>query len=792
MESSCDASEEVPVFRPRRCLKGERARCTFIQCRGWRVSKRERCENGKVTKKPKTKEEAIATLKACEGYANVVLHEDESGILCGTHPNGLPARIAGSDKIGWFEVHGGICWQWLDRGGPTGELGLPVSNEEPDPDYRDKNGKCSRFQHGTIHGWPVDSGQPKGAWAFATETSIVNPSHEKANALCRYAMELAQRCPDISESDKQRIKGESQIIMKRIQNPNLHLGVIGEFSTGKSTFINAFLGMELLREDILQGTTCAPTLLSSGSEFSVRVEFSNGRQSASHPNSSAHDSEKWSVGDDREHALECVRKAAVFLHKYTADEEHSKDVRLVRISIPSDCWHLPDDVVIVDTPGLNSDNPRHGEVTRQAVHDICDLCCVLTSATIPCPSSLTGFLSENLREDSGRCVGVVTQIDRIRKRERDGTVRYVAERLGSEGLPFRDVVGVSPLAVVHPEEAGAEGETLRMEFEAFTKRLSELLREGRDAAIVGKVTRLARHLAEQTLLPILSEKQNELSERKDQLEANQLSNPESFFAKAEKRIDRLLTDEFKRSALNSQTAISNAIDKAQENIAHTIAIASSVDDLKSAVSDESAFDVVDKCWNDKCKSAITNGINEARQFLEGFHKEFNEAFRNLSSRKVELKTINVNIAGTAASINLNSVANAIVMKASQLEDSATTGGVVATIGLTILLGPIGLLLGPLGGWLYWKLHKDEIKGKALSNFYANMMVFRSKISAQLDQELLKGKDAVRSSVCQQLDRYRAHVPEILAIIEAERAEQSRIKKTIADIEKDMKMLRSYL
>ncbi len=105
-----------------------------------------------MSKRSQTKEEALAVLKTCEGYENIDLHEDESGILCGTHPNGLPARIAGSDKIGWFEVHGGICWQWLDRGGVTGELGLPVSNEEPDPSYRDKNGRRSRFQHGVIHG----------------------------------------------------------------------------------------------------------------------------------------------------------------------------------------------------------------------------------------------------------------------------------------------------------------------------------------------------------------------------------------------------------------------------------------------------------------------------------------------------------------------------------------------------------------------------------------------------------------------------------------------------------------
>lgn len=123
-----------------------------------------------------TKEEAISHLKSCgEGYEKVNLQEDESGVLCGTHENGLPVRIAGSNEFGWFEVHGGICDEWLRHGGPNSILGLPISNEEDDPNYRDPNGKRSRFQHGTIHGWPRDPGQPKGAWTFATEMDSVNP-----------------------------------------------------------------------------------------------------------------------------------------------------------------------------------------------------------------------------------------------------------------------------------------------------------------------------------------------------------------------------------------------------------------------------------------------------------------------------------------------------------------------------------------------------------------------------------------------------------------------------------------
>ena len=67
-----------------------------------------------MSKMPPTKEEALAVLKTCEGYENIVLQEDESGWLSGTHPNGCPVRIVGSDENGWFEVHGGICGKWLD------------------------------------------------------------------------------------------------------------------------------------------------------------------------------------------------------------------------------------------------------------------------------------------------------------------------------------------------------------------------------------------------------------------------------------------------------------------------------------------------------------------------------------------------------------------------------------------------------------------------------------------------------------------------------------------------------
>ena len=220
--------------------------------------------------KAQTKEAAIAILKACEGYEDIELTEDESGTLCGTHANGLPVRIVGTDDAGWFEVHGGICKIWLDKGGAAGELGLPFSNEERDSDYRDPNGKCSRFQHGTIHGWPTDPNNPNGEWSFEVDrhphiTSLAH-SRKKRWELPPEAAELrrtilsklgeidriaSQMLPSEggieeewkeSEKEVRKIRTEIKPYLDAFDSSAFFIVTFGMLKAGKSTLVNALVG----------------------------------------------------------------------------------------------------------------------------------------------------------------------------------------------------------------------------------------------------------------------------------------------------------------------------------------------------------------------------------------------------------------------------------------------------------------------------------------------------------------------------------------------------------------------
>src|ERR1700728_1719917 len=62
-------------------------------------------------------------------------------------------------------------------------------------------------------------------------------------------------------------------IQERMADPRFCLGIVGEFSSGKSTLINALIRDNLLRTDILQGITSAATTLSYGDKLAVNIRY---------------------------------------------------------------------------------------------------------------------------------------------------------------------------------------------------------------------------------------------------------------------------------------------------------------------------------------------------------------------------------------------------------------------------------------------------------------------------------------------------------------------------------------
>ena len=76
---------------------------------------------------------------------------------------------------------------------------------------------------------------------------------------------------------REQLQAELKKIQVRQNEKTLNMAVIGEFSSGKSSFINALLRENLLETDAIQGTTVASTLIGYSPERIFRTCGKGGR-----------------------------------------------------------------------------------------------------------------------------------------------------------------------------------------------------------------------------------------------------------------------------------------------------------------------------------------------------------------------------------------------------------------------------------------------------------------------------------------------------------------------------------
>lgn len=186
----------------------------------------------------------------------------------------------------------------------------------------------------------------------------------------------------------------------------LNLSVIGEFSSGKSTFINALLRTELLEAGILQGTTIASTLIEHSPTPSLRLRFHSGKL--------------------LQRSFASLQELRTCLAQIIAEAEYVKLLRDITIGLPSPTLEQ-NSFRIIDTPGLDATEHWHEGVTVRTLQDTSDLSIILVDAVRPLPDSLCQFVTQHLESILDQCIFVVTKMDLIPPRERKMMLRYVEQ-----------------------------------------------------------------------------------------------------------------------------------------------------------------------------------------------------------------------------------------------------------------------------------------------------------------------------------------------------------------------------
>ncbi|MBR2369826.1 MAG: dynamin family protein [Paludibacteraceae bacterium] len=231
---------------------------------------------------------------------------------------------------------------------------------------------------------------------------------------------------------KQEMLYELEKIVQRKNDLNLYIGIIGEFSSGKSTLINALIGEDYFSTSSLQGTTTVITKLMYGKDIDLQLNFKDKRIL------------KYSRNKRKllkeylfeEYAkLSILNKITIWLSdlfqlntddefflrlfdKVTTSDELSALLTEVVLFYPSSI--LESGIVIVDTPGTDSLIPEHQKIAQYAIKEICDLTMVVVPAITPMSKTLVEFLIENVDKDIENCIFLITKIELVRKAcERD-------------------------------------------------------------------------------------------------------------------------------------------------------------------------------------------------------------------------------------------------------------------------------------------------------------------------------------------------------------------------------------
>ncbi len=218
---------------------------------------------------------------------------------------------------------------------------------------------------------------------------------------------------DLSVENTDDIEKRLREIREKQKDTNLNLSVIGEFSTGKSTFINALLRAAILESDILQGTTVAATVIRYGEKSNIFIKR---------------------MVDGTEHLYEVlpekIKDHRSFVENVTKETTRkSMDSKKETVIIEYPSKTLQSNLVIVDTPGTNVTEVWHEEITSHAIHNLSDASIIVVDAVKPMPVSLVNFINNNLQAVIRNCVFVVNRIDLLRPKERERVLAYIREHI---------------------------------------------------------------------------------------------------------------------------------------------------------------------------------------------------------------------------------------------------------------------------------------------------------------------------------------------------------------------------
>lgn len=214
-------------------------------------------------------------------------------------------------------------------------------------------------------------------------------------------------------------------IRKRLNHPQMRLALIGNFSCGKSTFLNAMLKKPLLSMANMP-TTAIPTYIdwdAPGDSLQIRVADKKNQHHLLDDSG-----KKWLCEQTGAALLASDGELLDFLT--TTNALHDL-LTGVYISFPGDSSYSG--YSLIDTPGINPGDEEAAEhilQTQDVLRDEADAAIILFPSYCTYTRDFSEFLEQNARHLLANSIFIVTKIDLVpTQKERDQLVQFVKSNL---------------------------------------------------------------------------------------------------------------------------------------------------------------------------------------------------------------------------------------------------------------------------------------------------------------------------------------------------------------------------
>lgn len=583
---------------------------------------------------------------------------------------------------------------------------------------------------------------------------------------------------DWEEATKHRLEKQVSAIVDKQNDNLLNISVIGEFSTGKSSFINALVGYELLAVNVIQGTTVAITIIEYSEQFSITLtDFS---------------------GKSLKIIFKSIDSLRQQLHIYTTDAAYAKKIDYVTVTLPSDI--LKNGYRIIDTPGTNSLELWHEEVTCRAIKELSDLSIILTDSTQPMPATLVSFLDNTLGDSVESCAFVANKIDRIGDKERDGIIKFIGKKICQSFdienpmvLPFSSVALTNSFA---KETVSVDSGSFLLTTSSLERLLSYTAKQ-RLRAQAQKILHLVDDIystLDNNIKSIAAQYQQELQ----MLERSRQTDFKLFIS----RQIYLRQKSFMAGAQDYKYKVESVCDSlastAKNNIETKIQNYSTLDALSNYIKGSLSKDIKDEGRSiisgteAQFKKLRTLFNKELKQFQKEFEREFDKL--KILSVKFNLKPKDMVVRHSAHSANIGPVTTLITEELSK-ENWAVGGGAAAGAAIGTVLAPgIGTIVGTVIGLFAGAAAAPDtsgVKGKIKSKLSTPLHSYYRSVASDCMTNYNNFVDDIRSRLETEINRYYStYASTIAQRIKDWEARHRAVKGRIQMIEKEIDSLGS--